>query len=62
MRYWVETPIEQWVRVREEPLHSHPWAIVIGDFVRARYTTEAEALACQQRVKRALLEDGVATP
>ncbi len=47
--YWSE-PVAQWLEVREEPFHVAPWAVVVGGYVRARYTKEAEAREVERRV------------
>lgn len=52
MRFWFEDP-DQWVYVEKERYHQHPWSVVIGLFVRARYTTKREADECARQLKAA---------
>lgn len=56
MRFWADLPLEQWIYVRREVLHTAPYAVMVGDYVRARYTTEAEADALVERLREAMEE------
>lgn len=56
MRFWVELPLEQWIEIHEERHHAHPWSVVIGGFVRARYTTREEAETLVAKLHQAFEE------
>jgi hypothetical protein len=53
MRFWADFPLEQWIEIREEQNHLHPWAVVIAGFVRARYTKKEEAEGLVDRIHKA---------
>lgn len=62
MRFWVDFPLEQWIQVREDKHHKHPWYVEIAGWVRARYTTEKEARDLVDRIHKAFEEPEVPEP
>ena len=56
MRFWADTPLAQWIYVKPDPLHTASFSVIVADFVRARYTTEAEAVALVDRLREAFRE------
>ncbi len=57
MRFFVDFPLEQWIVIQKDPHHLHPWSVVIGSFVRARYTTQEEAKELVKRLHEAFTTD-----
>lgn len=61
MIFWSDKPVAQWIYVKQEPFHLHPWCAMVGESVRARCTTESEAskivVALQDAFLRATTEE-----
>lgn len=43
MIFWVDRPTARWIHVGHDKHHRHPWYVQVGQFIRARCTTEKEA-------------------
>jgi len=56
MRYWLDLPLAQWIYIQEDKYHRHPYAVMIGGYVRARYTTKSEANDLVKRIYSAFEE------
>lgn len=55
MIFWSERPVNQWIYVHLDGMHKHPWCVMVGNFVRARCTTEKEASTIVVAMQEAFL-------
>ena len=53
MRAWTDLPLAQWIYVKPD---AGMWAVIVGDYVRARYTSRDEAEALEERLRQAFEE------
>lgn len=53
MRTWLDLPLAQWIYARPD---GGTWAVVVGDYVRARFTEQGEAEALVERLREAMEE------
>lgn len=53
MRTWLDLPLAQWIYARPD---GGTWAVVGGDYVRARFAEQGEAEAMVERMREAMGE------
>jgi len=62
MIFWIDKPLEQWIYVKKEKNHKHPFAVIVGDAARARCTKQYEAQILVNRMIAAISTDDLMIP